>query len=228
MAESELCEFLGLWMRPDCEHRQWCVQGSVMHDHGRGVDHGMKWLYMALAQKQTRKWSSTVREVVAPENIREEVTAVKRDAKVPAVRPADAAQSSPGRARMHSTAESIVEGSEEEGSEDEDQGDGERGSSLDPEERSKFVQTLFASVPLLQHLDEAARAKLAEGVTTKDIAAGIPIVVEGETGNVMFFVEKGQANAVVEGEIVKQYTRGEFFGELALSDEGTVRAATVL
>jgi cAMP-dependent protein kinase regulator len=53
--------------------------------------------------------------------------------------------------------------------------------------------------------------------------------VEGEVGDVMFFVEKGQANAIVEGEIVKQYTRGEFFGELALTEEGGgTRTATVL
>ena len=168
MTESELSEYLSLWMRPDCEHRQWCVQGSVMHDMGRGVDHGMKWLYMALAQKQTRKWSSTVREQVAPENAVEVVTAVKRDAKAPAKAPG-ADQSSPGRARMHSTAESIVEDDEEEeeeeeeeDEEDEGEDDGAAEDNLDPKAHAKFVQQLFASVPLLQHLDEAARANLAQ------------------------------------------------------------------
>ena len=44
ITESELSERLALWERPDCSRRQWCIQGSVMHDRGLGVEHGMKWL----------------------------------------------------------------------------------------------------------------------------------------------------------------------------------------
>jgi hypothetical protein len=224
ITETELSERLSLWMRPDCQHRQWCIQGSVVHDMGRGVDHGMKWLYLALSQKQPKKWSSAERHRVENENATESVTPTKPNAQPAVSAASDAEQSSPGRARLRSTAESIVE----EGSEGEEDESSDDGSDEESTSGQLFAKSLFSTVPLLQHLDDAAREKLAEDVKTRAFAADVPIVVEGDMGDVMFFVEQGQANVVVAGEIVKQYARGDFFGELALSDANARRAATVL
>ena len=47
--ETKLAEFR-FDKRGDCEHRRWCV-----HDHAKGLDHGLKWLYLALQQKPDRK-----------------------------------------------------------------------------------------------------------------------------------------------------------------------------
>jgi small GTP-binding protein len=134
ITETELSERLALWTRPDCTRRQWCIQGSVMHDRGLGVEHGMKWLYLALSQKQPKKWTSTERHTVENDKVAERVTATKPNAK-PSFSAASAApaahESSSGSARLCSTAESIVEGGDEEEVSDDD-GDGSQ-EQLPPE-----------------------------------------------------------------------------------------------
>ena len=75
--ETKLSEYLSLHLRADCEHRQWCVQGSVMQDHARGLDHGLKWLYLALSQKPAlKKWKPLTPELVPNENLAETITPV--------------------------------------------------------------------------------------------------------------------------------------------------------
>ena len=68
ITETELSEKLTLWLRADCERRQWCIQGAVMHDRARGMDAGMKWLYMAFSQKPKKSWTSQANIPVESEN----------------------------------------------------------------------------------------------------------------------------------------------------------------
>jgi GTPase SAR1 family protein len=76
--ETKLAEFLALDKRGDCEHRQWCVQGSVMHDHAKGLDHGLKWLYLALQQKpDKKKWVPSPPETIPNDVQAEVITAVR-------------------------------------------------------------------------------------------------------------------------------------------------------
>lgn len=71
--ETKVAEFLALEQRGDCAHRQWCVQGSVMHDHAKGLDHGLKWLYLALQQKpDKKKWKPGPPELI-PNDVQAEV-----------------------------------------------------------------------------------------------------------------------------------------------------------
>ena len=76
--ETKLAEFLALEKRSECEHRQWCVQGSVMHDHAKGLDHGLKWLYLALQQKpDKKKWAPSPPETIPNDVQAEVITAVR-------------------------------------------------------------------------------------------------------------------------------------------------------
>jgi GTPase SAR1 family protein len=73
ITEAKLAEFLALDKRGDCQLRQWCVQGCVMHDHAKGLDHGLKWLYLALQQKpDKKKWKPKAPELI-PNDVQAEV-----------------------------------------------------------------------------------------------------------------------------------------------------------
>ena len=85
---------------------------------------------------------------------------------------------------------------------------------------------LLSKMPLLQTLDESERGKIAEVLEAQQIEPGQPIVTMGEAGDAMYFLEAGEAVAEVQGEVVKRYARGDYFGERALLRNET-RAATV-
>ena len=75
MTESELSDRLALWT--ECKRRPWCVQGSVMHDRGLGIEHGMKWLYLTMVHKPSKNWTSTEHETVENETV-EKVTPIQQ------------------------------------------------------------------------------------------------------------------------------------------------------
>ena len=85
---------------------------------------------------------------------------------------------------------------------------------------------LLSKMPLLQTLDESERGRIAEVLEAQQIEPGQPIVTVGEAGDAMYFLEAGEAVAEVQGEVVKRYARGDYFGERALLRNET-RAATV-
>mmetsp|Transcript_45760 Transcript_45760/g.97742 ORF Transcript_45760/g.97742 Transcript_45760/m.97742 type:complete len:993 (-) Transcript_45760:66-3044(-) len=85
-------------------------------------------------------------------------------------------------------------------------------------------------VPIFQDLSNEEIATVVELLDTEDYSEGEAIIEQGEIDDKMFIIESGEAYAAIsgaEGEvIVKEYTRGDFFGEIALL-LGTPRAATV-
>lgn len=88
------------------------------------------------------------------------------------------------------------------------------------------VQGFLKSVPLLKPLLELQRAAIARQLELMDIADAAMVVVEGEVGHAMYFVESGVLQVEKDGVIVMEYARGDWFGELALLSDAP-RSATV-
>ena len=92
------------------------------------------------------------------------------------------------------------------------------------------VQLLLSKVPLLQALNEQERASIADMLEGEEFAANIPIVTVGEEGDAMYFLEEGEATVEINGAVVMRYSRGDYFGELALLNneprKATVTAGT--
>ena len=85
----------------------------------------------------------------------------------------------------------------------------------------RSYEAFLASVPLLESLNDAERAKLADVLQPREFVDGEVVVREGDVGNEFFIVEEGEAvalksvqssNGLVTQEVVKHYKRGDYFG----------------
>ena len=90
----------------------------------------------------------------------------------------------------------------------------------------------LTKVPLFSGLSEKQLDKLATRFVTRSYDVGEHIVIQGRGGAGLFIIVKGSAEAVVEtgsGEKIQVNTFGEtdFFGEIALLDDGP-RTASVI
>lgn len=96
-------------------------------------------------------------------------------------------------------------------------------------ERRKMYEGFLEDVPLLAGLKPYERAKIADALETVKFRAGENIITEGEPGNNFYMLEAGDAQAFKHGvdHAVKQYKRGDYFGELALLNDKP-RAASVV
>jgi CRP-like cAMP-binding protein len=97
-----------------------------------------------------------------------------------------------------------------------------------------FRIDLLGEVPLFSGISPAQMEKVADSMEVMTASAGQIIIQQGDTGDEMYVVETGRLEVTVvtkDGKrlgVVKEYTSGTFFGELALlSDAGTLRSATV-
>src|SRR5262249_10850774 len=89
---------------------------------------------------------------------------------------------------------------------------------------------VLATVPLFALLDEQERAVLAERVDILKFPAGASIFKFGDPGDSMYIVRSGEVSLCVKtktGEeiFLEQPTKGDFFGEISLLDEGPRTAA---
>jgi CRP/FNR family cyclic AMP-dependent transcriptional regulator len=87
-------------------------------------------------------------------------------------------------------------------------------------------------VPLFHGLKKRQLERLAQRFVTRSYAAGEAIVTQGKGGEGVFIIEAGAAEVVRErsdGEkiVVNQFGPTDFFGELALLDDG-LRTASVI
>ncbi|KAM0333126.1 hypothetical protein ACHAQA_001785 [Verticillium albo-atrum] len=95
--------------------------------------------------------------------------------------------------------------------------------------RRRMYESFLEEVPLLKSLTPYERSKIADALETRKFAPGETIIKEGDPGNAFYLLETGEADAYktdIEGS-VKHYSKGDFFGELALMNDAP-RAASVV
>ena len=87
------------------------------------------------------------------------------------------------------------------------------------------VETL-QRVPLFADLEPSALEQVARLFKERRFSAGETVVREGSGGSAFFVIESGEATVFVGGEAHTTLKAGDYFGEIALIDEGT-RMATI-
>ena len=81
-------------------------------------------------------------------------------------------------------------------------------------------------VPLFTGLSDNDTAQIAGMFKERTFAAGETIIKEGVGAAAFYVIESGEAAVSIRGEQVRTLGRGDYFGEIALIDEGS-RSATV-
>jgi CRP/FNR family cyclic AMP-dependent transcriptional regulator len=81
-------------------------------------------------------------------------------------------------------------------------------------------------VPLFADLDQRELQSLASSFKERIFEAGSTVVGEGSGGVGFFIIDEGDAKVTVGGEERARLGPGQYFGELALIDDGT-RTATI-
>jgi CRP-like cAMP-binding protein len=82
------------------------------------------------------------------------------------------------------------------------------------------------ALPIFAPLDAATLEGLARCLDPLEVAAGAPVVQEGEPGDLFYVVADGELDVTVGGEQVGLLGRGDCFGEIALL-RNVPRTATV-
>ncbi|KAK5987458.1 cAMP-dependent protein kinase regulatory subunit [Cladobotryum mycophilum] len=93
--------------------------------------------------------------------------------------------------------------------------------------RRRMYESFLEEVPLLSSLTPYERSKIADALETQKFAPGEIIIKEGDPGYSFYLLESGDAGAFKGDSQVLQYTKGDFFGELALLNDAP-RAASVI
>jgi CRP/FNR family cyclic AMP-dependent transcriptional regulator len=85
---------------------------------------------------------------------------------------------------------------------------------------------LLKRVPLFKGLDDKHITTLSRTFTDRTFKAGQDITSEGGGGVGFFILEEGEAVVSIGGEERRTLSAGDYFGEVALIDEGS-RSATI-
>jgi CRP/FNR family transcriptional regulator, cyclic AMP receptor protein len=81
-------------------------------------------------------------------------------------------------------------------------------------------------VPLFADLDDEDLGRLANQMKERRFNEGSPMTSEGSGGAGFFVITEGSATVSVAGDVRATLSSGDYFGEIALIDEGT-RSATI-
>jgi CRP/FNR family transcriptional regulator, cyclic AMP receptor protein len=87
-------------------------------------------------------------------------------------------------------------------------------------------QDLIKQVPLFADLDKRDLQGLASTMKERNFDPGDTVATEGSTGIGFFIIDEGEATVSVHGEDVNTLKHGDYFGEVALIDDGA-RTATI-
>jgi cAMP-dependent protein kinase regulator len=96
-------------------------------------------------------------------------------------------------------------------------------------QRRRLYESFLEEVPILSTLTRYERSKIADALETQKYPAGTTIIKEGDAGEAFYLLESGEAEAYKAGteHAVKKYSKGDYFGELALLNDAP-RAASVV
>jgi Pyruvate phosphate dikinase, AMP/ATP-binding domain/Cyclic nucleotide-binding domain len=85
---------------------------------------------------------------------------------------------------------------------------------------------VIGHVPFFTGLSERDKTQIASMFKERTFPAGETIIKEGVGAAAFFVIESGEATVSIRGKPIRKLGRGDYFGEIALIDEGT-RSATV-
>jgi CRP-like cAMP-binding protein len=86
---------------------------------------------------------------------------------------------------------------------------------------------VLKKVPLFEGLEDDDLERLADRFQERRFSEGETVVAEGSTGTSFFVISDGNANVSVGGGSIATLAPGDYFGEMAVVDEG-VRSASVV
>lgn len=98
--------------------------------------------------------------------------------------------------------------------------------------RDKY-EAFLKSVEILSEVEPYELLQISDALKSSSFNKGDYVIREGEMGDVFYIIEDGNANATKTKEpgkppeVVKEYQRGDYFGELALI-KGDPRAANIM
>jgi CRP/FNR family cyclic AMP-dependent transcriptional regulator len=87
-------------------------------------------------------------------------------------------------------------------------------------------EELIKQVPLFSGLDKGELRGLASSMKERNFDSGDTIASEGQSGIGFFIIDEGEATVSVQGEERATLGHGDYFGEVALIDDGA-RTATI-
>jgi CRP/FNR family cyclic AMP-dependent transcriptional regulator len=85
---------------------------------------------------------------------------------------------------------------------------------------------LLKRIPLFAGLDQRELKRLRSSFNERTFDAGEPVAVEGEAGAGFFVIESGEAVVTVHGDERGRLGPGDYFGDVAMIDQGD-RTATI-
>ena len=85
---------------------------------------------------------------------------------------------------------------------------------------------LINQVPLFNDLNKSELTGLASSMKERQFDEGSTVASEGQSGIGFFIIDEGEATVTVQGREVRTLKHGDYFGEVALIDDGA-RTATI-
>ncbi len=86
---------------------------------------------------------------------------------------------------------------------------------------------MLSRVPMFAGIDRKQLAKLVERMSERTFAEGETALEEGRGGAGFWLIETGNANVSIGGSQVRTLGPGDYFGEIALIDDGPRSASVV-